>query len=318
MNEIKKILVVRFSSFGDIVLTFPLINLLKKKFPDSQITFLVKEQYVSLVEINDKIDSIITLPEDTPLSTLRNELKKTDYDIVLDLQNNPKSRIVTSGMNNLSRFKKHNFEKFMLVRFKINLLKDVPPVYQRYIDTVVKYIELSEDDKVFSGSEIKHSQTQKPFDNYYVIAPSSRHFTKTYPKEKFVEFINSNKNENYVLVGDNSEIDLEICNFIESKCDNVSELCGKLSYSELAFIINESDGVITNDSGVLHFAESLGKPVTAIFGSTVKEFGFFPQLADSKVIENLELRCRPCSHIGLLKCPKGHFKCMMELSIKGV
>ncbi len=315
MDDVKKILIVRFSSFGDIVLTFPLINLIKKKFPGSQITFLAKSKYRSLLEINQKIDEIITLPQDSPLATFRGELKRNSYDIVLDLQNNVKSRIVTSGLNNLSRFKKHNFEKYLLVRFKINLLKETPPVYKRYIETLGSFVTLSKIDKEFSNSALTQIAFDTPVNNYFILAPSSRHFTKTYPKEKFVEYVNLNPDKNFILVGDNSDTDHFICNYITDQSDNVFNLCGVLTYPELVYLINESNGVISNDSGMMHFAEAAGKPVTAIFGSTVKEFGFFPQLHNSNVIENSELSCRPCSHIGLNKCPKGHFKCMLDLNI---
>jgi heptosyltransferase-2 len=75
------------------------------------------------------------------------------------------------------------------------------------------------------------------------------------------------------------------------------------------------DTVVTNDTGLMHIACARQRKVVAIFGSTVKEFGFAPYGTDSIMIENASLSCRPCSHIGLAECPKAHFKCMNDISV---
>lgn len=313
MAEVKKILIIRLSSFGDVVLAFPLINLIKNKIPGAHISFLVKEKYSGLVELNPKVDEVIKLTESN-----ENEIKKSitssGYDIVIDLQNNPRSRLMTIGMNNVYRFKKNNFKKFLLVKFKINKLQDSEPVYKRYIRSVEEPLNISESEMGFTSSELNYAKKNTESD-YIVIAPSSRHFTKTYPKEKFVEYILSKPNDKFVLVGDISDTDMSICSYIKEHTANSVNLCGQLSYGELAGLIAESNHIICNDSGILHLAEALDKKVTAIFGSTVKEFGFFPQLEGSVIHEVDGLKCRPCSHIGLPECPLGHFKCMIENKI---
>ncbi|HEX2787929.1 MAG TPA: glycosyltransferase family 9 protein [Ignavibacteria bacterium] len=306
----EKILIIRFSSFGDIVLTFPLINLLKKKFPNANISFVVKPQYSELVKINPLIDEVIEFDEHLKL-----DFKK--YDLIIDLQNNPKSKAFTfAAGTKILRYKKDNFKKFLLVRFKINLFKEIIPVYKRYIQTLKDVISLTEKDYTFTTSELKSTNLHFTDKKYIVIAPSSKHFTKRYPKEKYLELIITLK-EKYqiILTGDDSNTDREICNYL-CKDDKVISYCGKLSYPELAYVLKNSEFVISNDSGVMHFAESLGKKVYAIFGSTVKEFGFFPQLETSKVFEYVGLYCRPCTHIGLNKCPEGHFKCMLENKVE--
>ncbi|MBK8983397.1 MAG: glycosyltransferase family 9 protein [Ignavibacteria bacterium] len=108
---------------------------------------------------------------------------------------------------------------------------------------------------------------------------------------------------------------MEICDEINSACVNTRNLCGKLSIPELAAVLKRSEYVISNDSAILHLSEALGKKTTGIFGSTVKEFGFFPQLKSSAVIEIKDLKCRPCTHIGLTACPEKHFKCMLDIDV---
>lgn len=309
MDEPKKILVIRFSSFGDIILTFPLLNLLKKKFSQSKISYVVKPQYAELIKLNPLADEIIEFDKH-----LKIDFK--NYDLIIDLQNNPKSRAFTFAANTKTvRYKKDNFKKFLLVKFKINLFKEVIPVYKRYIQTISDIFSLSEKDYNFTTTDLTATDLHFPNKPYIVIAPSSKHFTKRYPKEKYLELINKLKDKyQIILTGDDSETDREICNYLcsnESQ-DKVISYCGKLNYSELVYVLRNAQFVISNDSGVMHLAEALGKKIYAIFGSTVKEFGFFPQLKTSKVFEVEGLYCRPCTHIGLDKCPEGHFKCMIE------
>jgi heptosyltransferase-2 len=308
----KKILIIRFSSLGDIILSFPLINALKKEYPESEIHYLTKSAYKAILELNQAISKII-LFNDQPLSELKSEIKNGGYDLVLDIHKNFRSILHTlfSGLN-VKRYRKDTIKKFLLVKFKINLFNEITPVYKKYIKTVgdefaKKYLH-------YTSTELEFDRTPQYDFKYIVIAPSSKHFTKTYPKDKFIDFIKTSSFK-VILVGDESNKDKEICEYIENETDAIN-LCGRLSYAELANVVFNSEYVITNDSAILHFSEMLGKKVKAIFGSTVKEFGFFPQLENSVVFENKNLKCRPCTHIGLPACPLGHFKCMNEIQLE--
>lgn len=310
----KKILIIRFSSLGDIILSFPLINALKKEYPESEIHYLTKSAYKSLLELNPLISKIIVF-DGQQLSEVKSVINIGKYDLVLDIHKNFRSVLLTlfSGLS-IKRYKKDTIKKFLLVKFKINLFKEIIPVYLKYVKSVGSWF--AEKYKSYSTSLLKFEKEKKYDFNYIAVAPSSKHFTKTYPKEKFVEFINKSEYK-VVLVGDESSKDKEICKYIEVETGAIN-VSGKLSYSELANVIFNSEYVITNDSSILHFSESLGKKVKAIFGSTVEEFGFFPQLTNSIVFENKNLKCRPCTHIGLPACPLGHFKCMNEIQIEKV
>lgn len=309
---LKKILVIRLSSFGDIILSFPLLKKLKEKFPQSELHFLTKKNYKDLVSLNPCIDRVI-ISDDQLLKT-RNEIAAEKYDLIIDIHKNFRS-IYLSLLNakKIVRYSKENFKKFLLVKFKINLFKEIIPVYKKYLLALSKYTEVT--DYSFATSDLEFDNARIIKEKYIVISPSSRHFTKTYPAEKFVKFINDSLDKRFVLTGDDTPNDKLICEFIETNCKNVSNLCGKLSMKELANVLYNSDLVICNDSAILHFAEALGKKVLAIFGSTVKEFGFFPQLIESKVLEIKNLKCRPCTHIGRDACPLKHFKCMEEIEL---
>jgi ADP-heptose:LPS heptosyltransferase len=313
-SNVKKILLFRLSSFGDIVLTFPLVNILRNNFPDAFISFITKDEYIPLISLNPKIDNCISIQMINNNSSNR-QVRFSEYDIIIDLQNNIKSKLfLPIFQKNIFRYKKNNFKKFILVLFKINLFSEVIPVYKKYIQSVKSIIPYYSE--IFSISDLNFINNNIPAENYIALAPSSKHFTKIYPVENYIKIINNLNSSTFVLLGDNSENDLKICNQISESCKNVINKCGKLSFSELAGVINNSKCVLSNDSGISHLSESLNRKVVAIFGSSIPEFGFAPQLIKSIMIENKEIKCRPCSHIGKPKCPKKTFDCMKNIDYK--
>ena len=151
------------------------------------------------------------------------------------------------------------------------------------------------------------------------IVPSSKHFTKTYPAEFYIELINKfdTGKYNFVLIG-KGEDKIIIDKIISQTGNNVYNLCDKLSLLELTELIKKCDLVITGDTGPMHIAEAAGVPIIMLAGSSVKEFGFYPSPLLGKgvggeVLEINTLSCRPCSHIGRESCPKGHFRCMKDI-----
>ncbi len=315
MHDIKKILVIRLSSLGDIILSFPLLKILREKFPETEIHFLTGKNYSEALRLNSNIDRIIEAKEEKEIT--RNEIQNEKYDMILDIHKNLKS--VYFSKNNapdIRRIIKNNFKKFLLVKFKVNLFKEIIPVYKKYLLSIADF--LNEDDYEFSVSDLKVPSLEGFDYRYSVIAPSSRHFTKTFPAEKFIEFIKAKSSGTFILTGSSEKKDMDICDKINSECKNTINYCGKLSIPELAAVLKGSEYVISNDSAVLHLSEALGKNTTGIFGSTVKEFGFFPQLETSQAIEIKDLKCRPCSHIGLPACPEKHFRCMMDIDVRKI
>ncbi len=302
MSVAAKILVIRLSSFGDVVLTFPFLNELRRLYANAQIDFVVKEQYSELVKLHNGVDNIIVYSEG-----IKQNLNENNYDVVFDLQSNLKSRGILPSNSKVFRVRKETSKKHLLVYTKINLLEEPIPVYRKYLNALKQFNNSANTE--FTESKLKTSKTNFIQGNYAVVSPSSKHFTKRYPKELYIELL-KDLSVKIVLTGDNNETDKGICGYLESKLKNSLNLCGKLNFSELAGLISESEFVLCNDSGVLHLAEALGKKTFVTFGSTVKEFGFYPRLDTTEVFEVLGLKCRPCSHIGRSKCPKGHFKCM--------
>lgn len=309
----KKILVIRFSSLGDIILSFTLLKKLRRKFPEATIDFATKHEFAEAVNLCDMTNEILQLK--SGVKDLRKVIAERNYDFIVDIHNNLKSIYVSSyNSHKLMRIKKDHFKKFLLVNGKINLYSDIIPVYKKYL--LIARELLGEEDMNFETSQLMFKEISVPEKRYIVIAPSSKHFTKTYPVNKFIPLIKSLIETKVVLVGSDSEMDKNICSKIESECSGVINYCGRLELKELVHVIKRSELVISNDSAIMHLAEALNKKVVAIFGSTVKEFGFYPQLKTTKVFEQNGLACRPCTHIGLSECPVISFACMEKTTLK--
>ncbi|MCX6158160.1 MAG: glycosyltransferase family 9 protein [Ignavibacteriota bacterium] len=310
MSDVKKILIIRLSSFGDIVLTYPFINELRRLYPDAAIDMVSKPQYTDLVKLHPFINEAI--PFDM---NMKYYLDSRKFDVVFDLQRNINSRRIIPSGTKVIRVVKESWKKLLLVHFKVNLLKEYIPVYKKYLNALKKFDDRA--DTGFTKTDLNLKPNGFVSDKYIVLSPSSKHFTKRLPESKFALLLKDLKTK-VIITGDNNETDKEICVYFDTQFNNSLNLCGKLSFPELADVIKGAEFVVCNDSGILHLAEALGKKVFVFFGSTVKEFGFFPQLDTSEVEEVTGLNCRPCTHIGRKDCPKGHFKCMNDIDVKQI
>jgi len=321
-----KILVLRFSAMGDVVLTTPFIRLLRRGFPNAQIDFIVKEQFAALVSQNRNIDNVLHVPLGSKgfLRFLK-YIRKNEYDIVFDLQRNSRSSMILlwSGAKEKIKYKARRFERFVLVKFKKNIYRENLSVPLRFIEALkIKGLEddglgleLSVSDKAVKSiyNIYKENNIYFPF-NVILLAPGAGRATKMWPVENYIETADYFIKEGYNVVTIGGGKDIRVCEKIKDKLgENVLNLCGKTDLEQTVAIISLSRLLISNDTGVMHLATGLNTPVVAIFGPTTEELGFFPFRSFSKVVQ-VPLNCRPCSFHGTDKCPKGHFNCMKMIS----
>ena len=146
---------------------------------------------------------------------------------------------------------------------------------------------------------------------FYTISPASLWFTKQYPVEKWIELICRIPHEYPVfLLG--APDDQALCQEIINRAGHPGtiNLTGKLTLLQSAALMKQSKMNFTNDSAPMHLASAVNAPVTAIYCSTVPEFGFGPLATNSSVVEITEkLACRPCGLHGFKTCPEKHFRC---------
>lgn len=319
---------------GDVVLTTSFIRQLRKKYPDSRIDFITSNSFAEIYKFNPHINNLWEYDKHfniNEISELKNHIKRDlngrRYDFVIDLQKNLRSKVLRSGLGDrYLLINKLRLNKLFLVYFKRSLLKKTIPIPELYRLTA-KQLSVEDDGK---GLEIWLKRDKM---NYIApkqiieqkvkikisIAPGAYHFTKRWQKEKYLELIKtlkSNFNAEIKLIGGLK--DKEITDWLKSQIDfDFGDFSESNSILKTAEAIDDSDLLISNDTGVVHIAAARGVPVISIFGSTVKEFGFLPYRTRYQIVEK-NLTCRPCTHYGLQKCPKVHFDCMNKITVDDV
>ncbi len=316
-----KILFLRFSSIGDIVLTTPSIRAAKEQIENAEIHFATKKQYQGILEENPYIDRLFKL-EDS-LQSLIEQLQKENYDLIIDLHNNLRTLRIKKALKKPSRsFKKLNTQKWLMVNFKADRLPNIH-IVDRYMATL-QNLGVKNDGKgldffISERDKISREELDSSLKNgYYVLAIGAQHFTKILPVHKMVEICEHSRKP-VVLLGDKRDIDRAdkiIDGLSAERKDQVVNLAGKLPLGKSAEYIRHSDGVYAHDSGLMHIAAAFKKPIISYWGNTIPKFGMYPYKVPHKIIENNTISCRPCTKIGYDKCPKGHFKCMEDLKVK--
>jgi ADP-heptose:LPS heptosyltransferase len=310
-----KILIIRLSSIGDIILTTPVLEAIKSRFPDSVIDFLVMDQFKEAISGTPWINNLILFEKEKYISVIdlvrfSKKLNKNNYDIVIDLHAKIRSIVIASKLKaKVLRYKKRAWWKSFLVPLRL--------IKYHVDDTIVRnyFMPLKEIGVHYSGEKLKFYFSKNDlikvsgFKDFIVIAPGAANHTKQWPKEYFAE-LGKMLSEKIILIGGKSEYDTfeDIRRIIGGRCEN---LAGKLSIKESGALISKSKYIVTNDSGPFHIARGVSKKAFVIFGPT--DPGMFEYDADSILLYD-EANCSPCSLHGDKKCPKKHFSCMMALT----
>ncbi len=321
----KRILIIRFSSIGDIVLTSPVIRCLRQKFPAAEIDFLTKEKFRFVVEHNPHLTNVITLSDD--FSALTRQLKQRQYDFIVDLHKNLRTLRVKKALGKVrsSSFEKLNIEKYLYTNLKINILPEVH-IVDRYLATVeslgvvndgkgLDYF-IAESEKVDKGKlPVLHQQ------GFIALVAGGTKATKRLPETKLLELCRELEYP-VIILGDKEDA-MVAEKIARQNPQLIFNACGKYNFNQSASVLALAKLVITHDTGLMHVAAAFKKPVISIWGNTVPAFGMSPYFGSndksrSYIAEVKGLRCRPCSKIGYNKCPKKHFKCMREIDIPAI
>ena len=316
-QSLQKILIIRFSSIGDIVLTTPIIRCLKQQLPDAEIHFLTKEKFYPVIKANPDIDHLHVFQDD--LASVIRTLKKLDFNFVVDLHRNLRSARVKMALRKPSgTFNKLNFKKWLIVNFKINKLPD-RHIVDRYFESVKKLGVVNDmkgldyfipEEDILNPGDLPLTHRE----GFVAWVIGGMHYTKMLPGEKIIELC-SMINKPIVLLGDQGDYDM--AERIKDHCqDKVYNACGFYNINQSASILSQASVVLTNDTGLMHIAAALRKEIYSFWGNTIPGFGMYPYLpageGKSHILEVEGLSCRPCSKIGYKKCPKKHFRCMMD------
>lgn len=313
----QKILVIRFSSIGDIVLTSPVIRCIHEQL-DAEVYVITKEIFADIYRNNPHVHRVIAIK--SKVAEAENELRSFKFDFVVDLHHNIRSaqvkRICKAPS---SSFPKLNVKKWLYVNVRLGKMPDVH-IVDRYFEAV-KELGVVNDvkglDYFIDPKNNVDISTLPPthWQGYIAIATGAKFRTKEMPVEKMIEVI-KHLNKPVVLLG--GKDDVKKGEKIAQACGNlVYNGCGKYNLDQSASLLQQADRVITHDTGLMHIAAAFKKRIYSVWGSTVPEFGMYPYLPGegSQIIELHGLSCRPCSKLGYEKCPKSHFRCMKDISV---
>lgn len=333
LPSLKKVLIIRFSSIGDIVLTTPVIRVIKTQVDNVEVHFVTKRQYKSILEANPYIDKLHVL--DGSLTELITTLKEENFDFVVDLHRNLRSMLVRLALGARSKaFNKLNFKKWLMVNLKINKL---PPVHivERYLAAAaplgVKNDSLGLDYFIPEKDEVPLDWLPAAFsDGYVAYAIGAQHYTKKLPVEQMIELCDRINRPIVLLGGKEDEANGEMIRTFFEKTESsrkyeegllalnkktvIYNACGKFNLNQSASLVQQARYVFSHDTGLMHIAAAFKKDIFSIWGNTIPAFGMYPYRTRFTVLENNKLNCRPCSKLGYQKCPKGHFKCMKEIN----
>lgn len=329
-----KVLILRFSSIGDIVLTTPVIRNLKTAPRITEVHYATKQEYEPLLAENPYIDQLHLLNPNQPLLRFIKRLRREKYDLIVDLHANLRTSLIKLLVHGQTRtVQKLNAKKWLLTSFKINLLPNVH-IVDRYMDTLasldITQDELGLDYFIPEKDEVELDWLPDGYQQgYAVVAIGGKYQTKRLPKGRLIELCDR-INKPIVLIGgkEDAEVGQQVEAFFRGydhptiydkgleelgKKAVVFNACGKFNINQSASLVKQASWVFSHDTGMMHIAAAFKKDVFTIWGSTVPEFGMYPYRTKFTIFENKNLNCRPCSKLGYGKCPKGHFKCMNDL-----
>lgn len=327
-KPISNILIIRFSSIGDIVLTTPIIRCLRRAFPNARIDFLVNEKFKTVVQHNPHIDNIITFDGD--LEHTIGQLQKGEYDYIVDLQKNHRSRTIVRRLGvRFGSFNKLNLRKWLYTTFKINTLPPIS-IVDRYFQAVqplgvhndgqgLEYFIPEQDHTELEDIPMGH------WTGYVGAVIGGTHNTKKMPVAQWIGFAQQCQYPIILLGGPDDREAGEL--IAASNPGKIYNACGKFNLHESAHLVQKAKVIVTHDTGLMHIAAAFQKSIVSIWGNTTPELGMFPyygfndlthRIAPMSIMIQHKVFCTPCSKLGYKNCPLGHFKCMTRIQAKEI
>jgi ADP-heptose:LPS heptosyltransferase len=309
-----KILVIRFSSMGDIIYTTPVVRCLKKQLAGAEIHFLTKPAFQYIYDNNPYVDKLLLLKPE--LKETIKDIKAEKYDHIIDLHNNLRTTLIKlrTGIRS-STYKKQAIRKWLSLKFNLKL---VPPVHlvDRYMKTV-QFLGVKNDEQPIDYYVKADHQLDKllPLSHqqaYAVFIIGATHFTKRMPNEKIISICRAIKLPVVLLGGNDVKENGDI--IAAALGNKIYNACGITTLDESVYLVSKAVNITGFDTGLTHIAEAFDKPIVSIWGGTAPELlGVQPYKVKEALVAEIDLYCRPCSKFGLAACPQGHFRCMYEI-----
>jgi ADP-heptose:LPS heptosyltransferase len=305
-----KILIIRFSAIGDIVLTSPVLRILQEGLMGgAELHMVVRKRYLSVVEHNSRLSKVFSF--ENTVQEVMEPLSLESYDYIIDLQNNLRSNLIKKRLGVLAfTVEKKNWAKFVWIKFGFKL--DIPHVVQRYIDTL-KTLGLEDDGKGLEFEIPEEIKVELPFDNYTAVVIGANHFGKRPDASNWLNILHRIPG-NIVLVGGREEEMMSTALTVDSR---VYSAVNKLNLMESAWVVKNAELVVAGDTGLMHIAAAFSKNIISIWGCTRPGLGMSPWMPGKKsvMLEPQGRGDRPCSKLGD-SCNHGQLnRCIHEIDL---
>jgi len=312
------ILLVRFSSIGDVVLTTPLVRALRRRHPEAELTFVTKRALVPLVSDNPHLTRVVALEPDEPVRALARRLEALAPTHGLDLHGSLRSRALRFLLpGQWSGYRKRKLARGWLISTKLDWYGSHVPVPERYFEAA-RHLDVHPDGAAPEFAIGPQARTR--VDEWIrteglhrgavaALAPGAAHATNRWPAAHWAALVGrlTARGVTPVIVGGAADRGLA------AQIGGVRSVAGTFSLQETGALLARARVVVSGDTGVMHMATGVGAPVIALFGPTVRQFGFLPYGGRATVLER-SLDCRPCSAMGSKRCPMGHHRCLDDIA----
>jgi heptosyltransferase-2 len=317
------ILVVRFSSIGDLILTTPLLRALRSRYPAARIGFVVREDMADVLRHNPRINELITWRHGSSLLQLARRLRQEPWTHRLDLHGSLRSRLLRHLVGGeWHGYDKHRWRRRALIRSGGRKGGFLGPVAERYFEAAAGLDVVPDGGpaEVFTSSADERAAADFLTETglgrsrgLVAIAPGAAHFTKRWPVEYWTSLTaRLVERSDVVVLGGPGDRDVAAA-IAAAGGPSAASAAGRFSLSGTAALLKRARVVAAGDTGVLHLATAVGTPVVGLYGPTVEQFGFFPYRARATVLQR-DLPCRPCTAHGGPACPLGHHRCMRDIT----
>ena len=315
-----RVLCVRFSSIGDVLLTTPLVRALHRRHPEAELYFVTKRAMAPLVIENPHLTDVIALEPGERITDLARRLRAIGPTHGLDLHGSLRSAALRWLVPcRWSGYSKRRLARTTLISTKINLYGRHVPVPERYFEAA-RALDVAPDrgppEFFLAPAARAHMTHWLPAvgggleqQRFVVIAPGAAHATKRWPLHHWQTLTDRLRQLGYGIVAVGGPEDRELVNGLGAGVVNVA---GEFTLQETGACLARASVVVSGDTGVMHMATGVGARVVALFGPTVEPFGFFPYAHGAVVLER-DLSCRPCSAMGTERCPLGHHRCLEDI-----
>ena len=315
----KKFLVIQTAFIGDAILATAVLEHLHNQLPNAQLDVLVRAGNESLFSDHPFVKQVFVWNKNASkyrgLFELLKSIRHQQYDGVINLQRHAASAFLTmfSGAAKTAGFDENFLSNFFSVRTKHRIGSKGEANYLHEVDRCIQltspWVDVSPAMPKLYPSQQDFSQVEqyaaRPF---ITISPSSVWFTKQTPAEVWRDLMQTSSDRQVYLLG--GPQDVALCERLASGLSHVKVLAGNLSLLQSAALMSKAEMNYTNDSAPLHLCSAMNAPVTAVFCSTIPEFGFGPLSERGRVVQTrANLACKPCGIHGRSACPKGHFDC---------